>query len=473
MASIFDYAKKSRIPMEGEQKNENQYIPSIFNFAKQNKAKKITPEDEEELIPPQPSQLEENLREIPGQLAKGTAAGSLGAPGNLLDLINAQPREILSGEKEHYKLESDILEKMQKPGYVPSIGELDLLTEEGIGAPRYSRLPSSKDISETVEAFGGPGKPKTTAGEASERFGEIYGSGLPFGMINPIPALTASMSGQLAKELNASPNIQFAAETIPLLLSSISLKNGKDGAARFASSKYAQAEAALPENASINASKLRKNLTDLRKKVTQGTLAPSEKFVADEVDAVLSKVKDGKISPQEAWASKRSLNEKLENLLYTNPDKKVKARARKLATGINKELDDVISTYGKENPAFYKPFKEGEEAFATIAQSRKVSNFIAKHANLIKGSTVSGLFLEAFSGHPQAILPTVGAAAIGTGILKGGELLYRVLKSPVLRKHYFNVIKDAIREDAPAMNQRLKKLNEKMEDDPLITDLSK
>jgi hypothetical protein len=200
--------------------------------------------------------------------------------------------------------------------------------------------------------------------------------------------------------------------------------------------------------------------------MSKGTIAPSEKFVIDEVDAVLGKVKNGQIPVEEAWAAKRSLNEKLNQHLFQNPEKAAQARARKLASGIQHELSSVIDDYGSKHPSFGKPFKEAEEAFGTIAKSKFITRFIDK--NLKYSPATSGIMHLFGSGLGHAVVGA-GASAIGSGLGGGAtaaaaypvaQLAYRVSKSPVLRKHYLNTVKAASIEDAAVFNKELQRLDE-------------
>lgn len=407
------------------------------------------------------------LGEVLPQGAKGFVSSKGGFLGDVLDLLRAQPKETLPGETVQRSMEHDILTKMQQPGYVPSIGELDILSEQEPSIPRFSRFPSSTDVKETIAQLGGPGEAQTIAGKTAERTGEFLGLG-----VKKIPAAVAAISGQAAKQLGLSPTAQFASELLPMLVTSISIKNGLEGAEKFAASKYAQADALLPEAATGMAQNLKRGLSNLKQMVSKGTMAPSEKFVADEAEAVLNKIKDGKINIGEAVASKRSLNEKLQNFIYTSPEKASKARARKLASGITKELDNVIESYGKENPKFLKAYREANEAFGTTEQSKGVSKFLGKVLSKYAPHSAHGV-LAGLIFHPEKAVPVAGGAAAAYGAMKSGELLHRVLKSKVLAKYYFGVIKEATKENAPAMLNQYRKLDEAMKKDIRIKQMMK
>lgn len=261
-------------------------------------------------------------------------------------------------------------------------------------------------------------------------------------------SLGANALGEGAKDLTGDEAKGSYAKMGSLFL--LSLLN-KPSAAKFAGDLYKEAEAAIPSNAQVNASNLVTSLNNLKNKMSKGTLAPSEKFIIDESDAILSKVKNGKISPEEAWASKRSLNEKLEKVLYDTPQKAAQARARKFAGSIQHELKNVLQDYGKTNPKFYENFKKAEEAFGTIGQSNLISKFVDKN---LKYSPLTAGLLHLFHG-------PIGASAAATAIpYQGAKLLYRISKSPTLAKYYTNVVRSAAKEDAISFNKELQKLDE-------------
>lgn len=68
-----------------------------------------------------------STKRLAGSLARAAAIGP-GIYGSMMESLGA-PQGPLPGEKIRQQQEQDILTKLQTPGYVPSIGELDLLTE--------------------------------------------------------------------------------------------------------------------------------------------------------------------------------------------------------------------------------------------------------------------------------------------------------------------------------------------------------
>jgi hypothetical protein len=161
----------------------------------------------------------ESAKEAVGQTVKGVTAGSLGAYGDIANLFGVNPPEeyITPGEQAKYTSESDILEKMQKPGYKPSYNDIYGLSHEEDIAPQFSRLPQTQELKNNIEDIGGPGSPLTTAGEFADRASTIYGQNLAFKFKNPKPAIAAGAAGQTAKELGGGPLVQATAEIAAIL----------------------------------------------------------------------------------------------------------------------------------------------------------------------------------------------------------------------------------------------------------------
>lgn len=230
----------------------------------------------------------------------------------------------------------------------------------------------------------------------------------------------------------------------------------KQGAAKAISDGYRPLEARAAQLSPVSSTKLETNLGNLKSKMQKGTQAPSEKFIIDEVDAVLSKVKNGTITPEEAWASKRSLNEKLSKVLFDIPQKGAQQRARKLATQITHELDDALKLTAKQDPKFYKELKSWNAAYGAMAQSNLASRWIEN--NLKYNPTTAGL-IHLFGGSAMKI------AGPALAPYEMGKIIYRMGKSDKLRSHYLKTLSSATKEDALSFNKQLKILDKDLQSD--------
>jgi hypothetical protein len=239
----------------------------------------------------------------------------------------------------------------------------------------------------------------------------------------------------------------------------LSMLDQKSAAAQLGD-LYKSAESKLPKGAKIPANKLNNNLTSLENQVTKGrpvsNLAPSEKFVIDEIEKIKNLTSSGSIDIEKAWAQKRSLNENLSKHVYETADKGASKRAKNLAKVLNKDLNEVLKDYGHTNPEFYKDFKSADEGFGVLARSNFASRFIEKN---IKSSPITHGLLHLF-GSP------IGGAVSGAVLpYQGFKLGYRISKSKTLRNIYNKALQSAIKEDAGAFNKYLNELDEAIQED--------
>jgi hypothetical protein len=229
----------------------------------------------------------------------------------------------------------------------------------------------------------------------------------------------------------------------------------KKSAQKHVSDLYKPIEEKASKLKPVSSGQLENTLDNLKNKVSKGTLAPSEKFIVDEVDSILSKIKNGTITPEELWSTKRSINEKLINTLYSTPEKAAQGRARHLAKGIQKALDNTLSQTKRQDPKFYQDLKSANQAFGAIAQSNILSKFVEKN---LKYTPITHGIVDLLRG---PVGGTVAGAAIPYAT---GKVLYRISKSPkVLGKHYARTLKAASAENAVVFNKELKKFDEALQ----------
>ena len=152
------------------------------------------------------------------QGAQGLGIGLLGTYGDILDMFGLQSKEIHPGEKATYEMESQILDKMNKPDYKPSFTDIAALSGDDDIVPRYSRLPSSQDVENLGGELGIVSEPKTAAGRYGRRIGKLAGGTASFGGAGGWAApIVAGAAGQTLEEMGAPPWMQALAEIIAAL----------------------------------------------------------------------------------------------------------------------------------------------------------------------------------------------------------------------------------------------------------------
>lgn len=237
----------------------------------------------------------------------------------------------------------------------------------------------------------------------------------------------------------------------------------QESAAKQVGKLYRKAENSLPAADMANAKSTEKNLINLKNDVTkyrpEKNLSAPEKFVVSQVDKVMDLIHSGEINVQQAIAQKRSLNKELSTLYKEVPkhaeQKTVRARAKQIGAFLNQAIDE----YGKKNPEFYKNYKSADEAFGTLSRSNFISHWIDN--NVVQNPITSALLHVVGGGVGSTVGAVTGAAIPYQGV----KLVYRIFKSPTLRKIYGNTLKSAAKEDSKAFNKYLRSLDDKLQEE--------
>lgn len=370
-----------------------------------------------------------------------------GTPGDIFSLVNqfiAKPAtEVITGKPGIPYEETSV-------GHLlPTTESLRKQEEKFSGEylkPQNKVEQFADDIVEDAAMLFFPGSKVTRSGKAA--------SALQRGSRAFLKSAAANTGGEIVKGISDNPTAGAATKLGTLFALSLF---DKESAAKLVGKLYGQAENALPEAATVNAKRLASHLDAMEHKITsgrpKGNLAPSENFVMEEISKLKSLIKDGRANIKQLWAQKRSLNEELSGNKLFEAGKEGRKRAKELAKPLNGYIKDAIEDYGRTNKEFYKPFREADEAFGTLAKSNWISNWIN---NSVKYSPVTHGLLHILGGT---------GAAVSAPIYYGTKLGYRIAKSPTLRKIYGNTVKGAIKEDAAVFNKELEKLDHAIQEE--------
>ena len=216
----------------------------------------------------------------------------------------------------------------------------------------------------------------------------------------------------------------------------------------YMTKQYELAESAIPKSANVPSDQIEKSFEGIEKVLSKGSMTPSKKFMADRINEVRSKIKDGKIPVDEAWEFKRNMNEYMSDI--TSPY----GIQKKLPT-ITKGLNETLQKYGHENKAFGKAFNEAEDFYRGMNNLTPAAKFLKKHVNNEKiGKVTAGMLM----GY---LPPAVGAKLIGAGLAaKQSSAMFSMVKnSPAIRRYYGNLMQAALRENVPQFTKNLKQLD--------------
>lgn len=332
----------------------------------------------------------------------------------------------------------------------------EISEEERKKAREFSEVsPTSSELKtfseETTKGF-------TSPQNESEKIGDEYVQTLS-SLLGPMKfrkALGIAAGSQAAKEglkiLGTSEGTQEAGKLGTLFL--LSLYN-PGAAMKFASSQYNKANL-LSKGASVNASKLQNDLTQLSKNLELGVSTPGKNVVMKPAEELLKKIKNGKIPVEELTSAKRDLSSLM-------GDPVVLKREKKLLKTLGKTIDDAIKPFEKINPEFKKAYRPANEIYGAIQEGDKITKYIRK--NIGAKSVIGSLLAETALGHPEAIIPTLGSAVALYNTAKGVDFFTRLAKSPELRKFYSKALISAAKEDVGALKFYSNKIDELVEKD--------
>lgn len=236
------------------------------------------------------------------------------------------------------------------------------------------------------------------------------------------------------------------------------------GAKKFGDELYAKARSARPADAKISAKNLKKKVTDFRNELMKGDPDAAYKSKSFNLLKNLeSKIKNKDITIEELEKFKVDINTARSGLYDefkgNKPGRKL---AKSKLDGVSKIVDESLTEYGKKNPQWEAYYRPANEAHGAIAQSNKARNYIARNIGKISPHITAGLFGMG-EGATKTLTNLGTSATIATTGIESAALLSRIYKSPTLRKYYYGVIQNALKEDAVAMRENLRKLEETLQ----------
>lgn len=272
-------------------------------------------------------------------------------------------------------------------------------------------------------------------------------------------AVGANAAKEGVKVLGGSDNQQTAAKLATMFTLSLVKPNS---ARNYAIDLYKKADSLLPSGTRTSATGMQNELNEFRQFLEKGLgeKLPEKSQMMGIIDKLLSKVDNGTIPVEDLISARIDINSIMK-------DPAALRGVKKLFPRLVKSVDGAINGYGAVDPEFLNVYRSANQAWGVLEQSRAASRFISDTLKLTPTKTAVGL---AFEGAlwPAGVVPTATGAAGAYGAVKGSELLYRIMKSPVLRHHYSELMKQAIKENTAGVVVNLKKL-----DNALYNDMQK
>lgn len=446
--SIFKYAREN--PSDRADIGSEPSSSSIFEYSRN------LPETEEKT-----SNISQMKRQV-ARTGSDVLSEIIGGPGSLLslpDLIS----ETVTNKKPKYPYEDSLLSKafptpemLRKsyPDYLKPKNESERKESEFIQGTTALFMPGPKQLQKVL---GSRTKGMQLVKYLGKRLAKSAG---------------LEAAGELAEEGAKSIGIEEKnAKYLKMgtvFLGSLATENGWKGAEKYKNSLYEEARSLRPQDAKIASKNLFGAATKLKKELEMGGKSASTSKSLEKINEIIEKTKKGKspLEINELEEFSKKINEAKAGLYTEFQGNKLgrKSAKRNLdrTSGI---INDALGEYGKKNKKWYSKFQEAQQTHGAIEGSRKISNWFGRHHKSLTTGTVGSLLAESIYS-PSTVLPSIGVGAIGTTIVKGSELVARIIKSPSLRKYYFNVLDGATRNDIQFVRHNLKKLSEEIEKDP-------
>ena len=245
----------------------------------------------------------------------------------------------------------------------------------------------------------------------------------------------------------------------------------KGGVKKYMDSLFQKSRESIPKGVSVNASKLEKSLMDLEIELSKGGKRPSTGKALEKMKELKGDIKKGKIDVSTLAEYRPAINEAIDELGGFASEVPFKHKPKAIRN-LNQVKDNVIKTlseYGEKfNPEFYKYHKASNEAYAAYAESNKIAKFLQDKVGFVpKSKAVQALFSigPTAAAYGLSSLGPQAAIAGSAGALgyQGFKVLNRVMKSPVLRKYYGNVLKDAVGGNVGPTSRNLQALDKALE----------
>lgn len=284
-----------------------------------------------------------------------------------------------------------------------------------------------------------------------------------------LPKAFAKATGaELAKEtvdkLGGGVGAQTAAEMGTLfLLSSLSQKTAK----QFVNGKYQKARSSIPEGTILPTESLVKDLGSLEKDLAGVLEGPTSEKVLPKIRQLKSNLQGGTVEADKLLDAYHTVNEMLRDRgLFKELGSAEKRMLKAKFDRFKDEIRKPLTSYGQHNPVFLKEWNEANRAYSVMSEYKDLSAWLKSKDILKTHSTILAydLITNAIKSGPiPAIVGTTKLASTSlpaAGAYQTGKVIARMIKDPSLRKHYFQVIEAASKENLSATLKSMKKLNE-------------
>jgi len=337
------------------------------------------------------------------------------------------------------------------------------------GRKALEKLPSSDDLkklsSEFTSGFTDPQSAQEEFGdEVAGLFGDLaVGAENPktfYNLLNTIgknvfKAAAAKGTGKVAELYGASPKAKAVTEIGTLFLMG---QLGKRAPDAYVKEQYEQVKKKIPQQTMVNTTGLANDLGNIEQEFSKGLTTGTKTEVLKPLSELKAKASGGAMPAEELFQSYRDINEHMNAKNLFDTFSKSDRDLLKYRYGILKdELKKPILSLKSQYPEAIDQWLNANEAKSILMQSEGIKNFLKSHAKSLPGHLATGMAIKFFLG-------TSGMTAVGAGTTSyfAGRILKRMAKSPTLRQHYLNVIKESSKENWPAVLSNLNRMEKEL-----------
>lgn len=342
------------------------------------------------------------------------------------------------------------------------------LEDEGTGEVerhKPTKLPETQELREfTKEKTGKYLEPKTEFAKAAhETVSDIGTSLTSAALTGPWAAVLLPVGGQITKQaIKASGGDEKAQEWGKLGFMTLSTIAQFGNAPRVARQAIARSEQMLPQGLRFSARPTEQALAHIRSQPWYRTGRTAAKGPAfDEIERIEQQIQNGTLDAHTATQLRRDINTArgaLGGFLFRRDPNRAQALAH--LDEVDRALIASMENYGRNvNPTWWNQYQRANEAFRVTQRSQALSQFIEKNAKPLQSQMARTLFRVGGSTLFHAVPGLAAIAAPAAAGAKTIQIMNRMIRSPVLRNHYIEVLNAAAAGNAANTKKALRKFD--------------
>lgn len=375
--------------------------------------------------------------------------------GFLQNQVRRAERYLQRGSETIFGLPGDVVQLLRSgaqklPGGITAEEDLNFI-ERG-GRKLLEALPGSAELRARSAEYLPDLEPESESEEIEDELVSDFAAlALPVkGKIPFARALGVSVAGnagkQAMKQMGFDENAQDLTKMGMMLFSGM-FGRGR-GINKYISNLYKEAESFVPEGAKM--AYPTKKINSVENILKKGTLNDAKQGALSIVEDIKAKSPQGMMAVDEAVQFDKDINRAIAKAQRAGD--KSKAGYLKQVKGAHASSMDE---YAKQNPSWGDNWNKAKQAYAGIAQSENIKEYIKSNANLKNASHAAILLGIGETAIPGMYLEKAGVAGGAAATRYAAEVAKRLAKNPALRQYYQNVMTASLGENKAMLARNL------------------